>query len=743
MTSGVRDLIAGAGIELVERGRHTLKGVPGTWTVLAVATLEPSRRCRRCPRLRTASSGRTGNLPQPADPFVGRDDDLARLDGARRPLAARHPRGPGRRGEDAAGRRVRTEAAIGTAGSSTSAGSPTGEAVAAAFLDTLGVSPRTGVADGDRIVETLDVRSMLLVVDNCEHVLGATAQIVDRIARAAPDVRVLATSRQALGVDGEQVLVVAPLGLPRGGGDPRGAARGGRGPHVHRSGRAGRGDHRRPRQRRGPVPPARRHPARPRAGRLARPGVLAGADPRAARRRLVGVGGAARTARPERQVSLADAIDWSFRLLGDDERSLLLSLSTFRGAFDVAAASAVAGTDVMTTADRLLQLVDQSLVQSVPGRAGRRFRLLETVRSFTARRLDATLAAAARDRHAAYFAARVDELGERVPGPDEDDALGQLGVEFDDVQAAFDHAAAAGDVDTAARLANGPRLSLSIEGARWAHLAGRACSLPGHRGAPACGSPSWPARRGARCWWPTSAGPESSAAAGTDAGGRPRPATCACAGSRPQATGSSFTEGADTCLTGAAHAQEVGDAAGASFLLGTSAIYRLAAGDELAAIESARRALALAREIGSRSLRARSAGALAYALQDVDAAAARRAAEEVLDIADPGDFHLTLPHRVLAVLAWRDDDPDTAAEHATRAAYLIRDQGDRYVQAAGVRQLAVMVGPGRPHDLAAALLGVADALLPGDAGHRPGRGRRRAAARGPAATPWARRRSPI
>ena len=105
------------------------------------------------------------------------------------------------------------------------------------------------------------------------------------------------------------------------------------------------------------------------------------------------------------------------------------------------------------------------------------------------------------------------------------------------------------------------------------------------------------------------------------------------------------------------------------------------------------------------------AGALAYARQDIDAAGARRAAEEVLAIADPGDFHLTMPHRVLAVLAWRDGDAATAADHATRAAYLIRDQGDRYVQAAGVRQLAVIVGSVDPV-ISAELLGIADALLP-------------------------------
>jgi hypothetical protein len=175
--------------------------------------------------------------------------------------------------------------------------------------------------------------------------------------------------------------------------------------------------------------------------------------------------------------------------------------------------------------------------------------------------------------------------------------------------------------------------------------------------------------------------------------------------------GSSYAEGADTCVEGARHAAGSGDPAGASFLLGTAAIYRLASGDEQTAVEHAEEALTLARAIGSRSLWARSAGALAYSSQDLDAAAARRAAEEVLEIASPGDFHLTMPLRVLAVLAWRDGDSATAERYARRAAYLIRDHGDRYVQAAGVRQLAAIVGS-VDLTLAAELLGVAEALLP-------------------------------
>src|SRR5262249_30661042 len=73
---------------------------------------------------------------------------------------------------------------------------------------------------------------------------------------------------------------------------------------------------------------------------------------------------------PAHHLSLDDAIDWSYRLLDDGERDLLLSLSVFRGAFELTAATAVSGCDALTTADRLAQLVDQSLVYSATGRAG-------------------------------------------------------------------------------------------------------------------------------------------------------------------------------------------------------------------------------------------------------------------------------------------------------------------------------------------------------------------------------------
>jgi predicted ATPase len=87
-------------------------------------------------------------------------------------------------------------------------------AVAAAFLDTLGVSPRHGVSDCDRLVEALEPRSLLLVVDNCEQVLDATAEVVRRVVGEATDVRVLAMSRERTRSDGRALFSSSRRQLP-------------------------------------------------------------------------------------------------------------------------------------------------------------------------------------------------------------------------------------------------------------------------------------------------------------------------------------------------------------------------------------------------------------------------------------------------------------------------------------------------------------------------------------------------
>ena len=378
-------------------------------------------------------------------------------------------------------------------------------------------------------------------------------------------------------------------------------------------------------ERRRAVSTARRHPARARTRGGAHACVLGRADPRAARRGLVGVGD------PPRPGSGASPLAGRrHRLVVPDARrrrarAPARARAPSAGRSTCAAASAVAGIDALTTADQLAQLVDKSLVQSAGGPAGRRFRLLETVRAFTAARIDdATAAATARGRHAVVLRA-TGRRARRAACPGRTKTTRAPGSRSNSTTCTprIDHAVACGDVDTAVRLAAGPRLMLSTDGARWAHLALQAVELPGidtH--------PEYVSLLASAAWGAVLIADLPKARALANAGlalcRRSGRSTRGCAGSgrRQPAVRSPRVRIAARPAPGTR--RQTGDRAAESFLLGTAAIYRLAAGDERHAIDAARRALALAHDIGSRSLRARAAGALSYALQDVDPSGATR-----------------------------------------------------------------------------------------------------------------------
>jgi predicted ATPase/pimeloyl-ACP methyl ester carboxylesterase len=705
LTTGVvRDLIAGSGLELSERGVETLKGVPGDFQICALLPASTPRAVKATPP--AIIPPLSGNVPVPNDPIIGRTEELARLGMMMSDARVVTLAGPGGVGKT----RLAIEYAHTRGGDCwfvdlSRVAEP--DAVACAFLDTFGASRRSGTPDVERLVETLELRPMLLVVDNCEQVLEAVADVVTYLARDTFEVSVLATSRQPLGLDGEQVLVVAPLALPdefaTGSEQQTDAIR----MFTERAERTGAhlDDWA------SVIELCRRLDGIPLALELAAARTRAFSPAQILEQLDAGwsVSVPRRTHGPAHHLSLDETIDWSFRLLDDAEQALLLALQIFSGPFDLHAAAAVAGEDVMTTADLLTQLVEKSLVQSVNLAAGRRFRLLETVRAFAYARVDPAVDTLVSARHAAHFASEVEELGGRIPGLEEDDALARLGVVFDDVHTAFVYALTVGDVDTMARLACGPRLSVSSTGARWAHLARQAVRMPGIEKQPEyldlLAGAAWGAVLVADLDEATELCTTGVAIVG-DAAAHPR--LCWIS---PQATRSSFSEGAATCVRGAAVAHTNGDVAAEAFLLGTAAIYGLAAGNDHEAVEAAEQARVLAHQVGSRSLWARAAGALAYALQDLDATAARVAAEECLSVADAGDFHRNMPLRVLGVLAWRAGRNEEAASYAAQAAALIRDQGDRYVQGASMRQLAALVGEFDPIR-AAELLGIALALVP-------------------------------
>jgi predicted ATPase/DNA-binding SARP family transcriptional activator len=331
-----------------------------------------------------------------------------------------------------------------------------------AFADALGLPEPAVGSVTDLLVDALRAQRLLLVADNCEHIVDAAAELVDRVARHCPGVVVLATSRELLAVEGERVVTVPPLGVE---------AVALFGARLRASG--------------GPdlldadVPLAEELCAR-------LDGLPLAIELAAARARSLGLAtvadrpaldvlsGGRRTAQA-RHRSLRAVLDWSFALLDSAERVLLRRLAVFAGEFRLSDAEAVCADGLLPAAriaDALAGLADKSMVA---GPSGDRYRLLDTVRAYGAGLLaehgENLRTAAAHARH---------QIGRvlRMPFAEIGDA--HLG----DLRAAL-RWACAHDADLAVRLSAAlapfARYHLRFDFQEWAE---RAAGLPGAAGHP-------------------------------------------------------------------------------------------------------------------------------------------------------------------------------------------------------------------------------------------------------------------
>jgi predicted ATPase/DNA-binding SARP family transcriptional activator len=321
-------------------------------------------------------------------------------------------------------------------------GAAVGYAVAAA----LRLQQRQGLDIEATVIEYLGTRELLLIVDNCEHLLDAAAGLVDQVVMQCPRVTVLATSREALGVDGERLLAVPPLAFEE-------AA-----VLFADRARAGRPDFDVDREPVGAVAEiCRQLDGLPLAIELAaaRIRVMSSLD---LARRLDGLRllrGGARGVLP-RQQSLAATIDWSYRLLAAPEQALFMRLSVFAGGFDLDAAHGVCGEDGSTeddTLDLLTGLVDKSMV-TVLGTAGiSRYGVLETLRAYGRDRLqEKAIEDRIALRHAAYFVELAERAAAAMHGPDEQAWVERVLPDCDNLRIAFERAIADRDIDLALRL---------------------------------------------------------------------------------------------------------------------------------------------------------------------------------------------------------------------------------------------------------------------------------------------------
>jgi predicted ATPase len=343
--------------------------------------------------------------------FFGRERELAHL----RELVAREPlvtiTGLGGAGKT----RLATEATSGSNGSEARwcilTALDSDEAVAAAVAEALG---RDGGAD--EVVEALNERPRLLVLDNCEHVIAGAAELADRILDACPDARLLATSREPLGVDGEQVLRLGPLGLPEGV-ELEALERSEAVSLFVARARAARWDFALDAANAEPVARiCRRLDGLPLAIELAAarsralsPAEIAGLLDE--RFRLLT---RARSRQGERHRTLRATIDWSYRLLSEPERLAFERLAVFAGRFDLDSAAAVCagcGVEPGDMLDLLDRLVQRSLLVASEDDGTTLYSMLESLRHYGLERLaERGGERRVRELHADHYLALADRM---------------------------------------------------------------------------------------------------------------------------------------------------------------------------------------------------------------------------------------------------------------------------------------------------------------------------------------------
>jgi predicted ATPase/class 3 adenylate cyclase len=303
------------------------------------------------------------------------------------------------------------------------------EAVAAAVCDVLRISPQPGRPPLEVLADTLAPQGALILLDNCEHLVGGCAKVADALLRRCPRVHLLATSREPLGVRGEAIYRVPSLSLPEVDTEPA-AAESSDAVALFTELAAGQGVTVTLDNDTAPlvVSVCRRLDGLPlaielAAARLRSMSLTLLHDRLQDRFRLLT--GGSRTA-VERQQTLRAAVSWSYSLLTGPEQAVLRRLSVFADGFDLEAAEAVCAfrdIDVFDVADLVGSLVDKSLVIADHAGGALRYRLLETIRQYAAEHLVDSVAdgeaAAIVAGHGAHYLSLAERAARHLTGPEQ------------------------------------------------------------------------------------------------------------------------------------------------------------------------------------------------------------------------------------------------------------------------------------------------------------------------------------
>ncbi len=437
-THGGQVLLSGAAADLVERAAPDGIGLRHLGTIPLRGFQEPERVYQAlAPDLSSefqalrALETPPNNLPAQTTSFVGRSEDVARVESALKESRLVTILGAGGIGKT----RLALRAAAGVLNDLRDgawfvdlAAITSENSIESAILSALGADQSSSAPPLDTLVAYLAERELLLVLDNCEHVIGGVARVAAAILAACAHASVLATSRESLGILGERVFPLSTLDLAssvRLFNDRALAAA----PSFNAAGGTA--------------------TVEEICRRL--DGIALAIELAAARVRTMSVetlsqhldlrllaGG--RDRRP-RQQTMRALVDWSYDLLDDGERALLRGCAVFVGGFTLAAATAVGAggsPDELVVLDTLSSLVDKSLVAVDAREPEYRYRLLEPIRQYAAERLEeAGETADLRERHARAFAAVArDGYGAWETNPSSD-WLARLARELGNVRAAL------------------------------------------------------------------------------------------------------------------------------------------------------------------------------------------------------------------------------------------------------------------------------------------------------------------
>jgi predicted ATPase len=667
------------------------------------------------------------NLPLPVSSFIGRTQELEQAAAALAQARVVTLTGPGGVGKTRLALQAATQAAGRFADGAglcelASIGDAAGvdDAVAALFS----VIARVGQGTRETLAEFLRTKDMLLVLDNCEHLLDGVAALAEVLQRSCPGLVILATSREALGIDGERLVPVPPLGGPGTSADltaiteaeavrlfaDRAAAVKPSFQVTDENAAA-------------VAAVVRRLDGIALAIELAAPLVPVMTPAEMARQledSFAVLAAGRRGAQPRHQ-TLHATVDWSFSLLTEPEQALLSRLSVFAGGCTMAAGVAVCGGDGIdpgSVVGLLARLVTRSLVIAEDKGPGTRYRLLEMIRQYGRERLDqAGQADRWRARHADYYADLLGRVREHARDSDQEMFwTGRLSAEQDNLLAAWSWAIGTGNVGTAFGILAG-FAPVEVWSTYPLLLAEEtALELPG-----AAAHPGYPLALAVSAVFASNRADVARArelcALAAEANARQASPnwrveeTICAARSSIAITAGAFADAARLAEQAARLALAGGDLADASVHLTMAVADHLVIGDAATATPLANEAVSLAREVGAPALITSSQLAFGATVAGTDPSQARAYLDEGRELGTTLGYDSGRDLVWATAIAFLLGDTAGTLERGSHAIISLRWGGDRIRVGFALYMIAGALAATRP-EAAAIILGVAGTCIP-------------------------------